>query len=238
MGQSLEIAQESNNAILTEASTVARATVPDIPITSVAIDGFPTQALIERGDDAQMIVVGRRGRGGFGRLMLGSTSARLAHHARVPVVVVPEGTWHPSISDSTIVVGLDSSPHAQRALEFALEEAERRGSRVVAVRAWWNALGDAPAIHARDLEDASGIVGEQERVLSEALAGWQEKFPGIHIVRAVENEHPAKALIGHSAAADLVVVGAQGERGVYNFVIGSITDALLRHAQCPVVVAR
>jgi len=59
------------------------------PITVRAIHGHPGQALLEAAKDAELLVVGTRGHGGFAGLLLGSTSTYLAHHAPCPLVIVP-----------------------------------------------------------------------------------------------------------------------------------------------------
>jgi nucleotide-binding universal stress UspA family protein len=53
-----------------------------------AINGFPSKELINASRDADLLVVGSRGAGGFARLMIGSTSDQVVHHAHCPVVVV------------------------------------------------------------------------------------------------------------------------------------------------------
>lgn len=61
---------------------------PDVPVETVVTRGRPVRTLLERGEHAQLIVVGSRGRGGFKGMLLGSTSQALVTHAPCPVAVV------------------------------------------------------------------------------------------------------------------------------------------------------
>ena len=79
--------------------------------------------------------------------------------------------------------------------------------------------------------------GERE-VLAERLAGWREKFPDVEVRRLVTRDRPARALVEESGRAQLVVVGSRGRGGLAGMLLGSVSQALLRHAACPVVVAR
>ena len=58
-------------------------------VTVTAVHGFPVEEIINAGKDADMIVLGSRGAGGFARLMMGSVSSQVAHHAHCPVLIVP-----------------------------------------------------------------------------------------------------------------------------------------------------
>jgi nucleotide-binding universal stress UspA family protein len=60
-------------------------------VTVVAANGFPAKILIDASENADLMVVGSRGGGGFGALFLGSVSSQVVHHAKCPVVVVPVG---------------------------------------------------------------------------------------------------------------------------------------------------
>ncbi len=58
-------------------------------VTVRAIDGLPAEELLRAADSAEMLVVGSRGAGGFARLLMGSVSTQVTHHAKCPVVVIP-----------------------------------------------------------------------------------------------------------------------------------------------------
>jgi nucleotide-binding universal stress UspA family protein len=60
-------------------------------VTVSAFNGFPAEALIEASENCDLLVVGSRGGGGFGSLLMGSISSQVVHHAKCPVVVVPAG---------------------------------------------------------------------------------------------------------------------------------------------------
>jgi nucleotide-binding universal stress UspA family protein len=160
-----------------------------------------------------------------------------------------------------IVVGVDDSSGARKALAWAVTEAKLRGAalRVVHVQKpeEFTAPLYFPSQHALPT-DPTGSVGEpssvelasvlqaQERVreaargraaqLIEELLGEVEAA-GVDVQpTAVQERHPADALVELSSDADLLVVGSRGRGGFHGLVLGSVTHALLLHATCPVVV--
>jgi len=60
-------------------------------VTITAVHGFPAKSLLDASEDCDLLVVGTRGGGGFGSLVLGSVSSQVVHHAQCPVLVVPAG---------------------------------------------------------------------------------------------------------------------------------------------------
>src|SRR5262249_37079977 len=97
------------------------------------VEGFSARALVEASRQAALVVVGRKGVCGFPGELIEPKAAQVVHHAGCPVAVVPE-QW--TGDGSGIVVGVDGSDHAARALRWAVDEAERRGAGVTAVLAW------------------------------------------------------------------------------------------------------
>jgi nucleotide-binding universal stress UspA family protein len=83
--EALRAAQEETDGVLKEAGGESRP--PSVTVKSVT--GLPAEELLSAAAGADMIVVGSRGAGGFKRLVMGSVSTQVTHHAHCPVVVVP-----------------------------------------------------------------------------------------------------------------------------------------------------
>ena len=80
-----KVAQEETDSVLEEFAPESRPPA----VTVEVVTGIPAEEILAWGKDADMIVVGSRGAGGFKKLLLGSVSVQVAHHAHVPVVVIP-----------------------------------------------------------------------------------------------------------------------------------------------------
>jgi nucleotide-binding universal stress UspA family protein len=83
--KSLDAAREETDSVLEK----ARAAGMPSSVTVTAVTGLPAEGLLSAAKDADMLVVGSRGAGGFKRLLMGSVSTQVTHHAHVPVVVIP-----------------------------------------------------------------------------------------------------------------------------------------------------
>jgi nucleotide-binding universal stress UspA family protein len=135
-----------------------------------------------------------------------------------------------------VVVGIDGSPGARAAAEFAVREARLRGARLVAV----TALGFADAAHfdpySVHLGPKKEIVARAEERIAAALQDLDTDGLDVRVV--VTTEEPARALIDQSAFADLLVVGSRGRGGYHGLVLGSVGFRCALHADCPVTVVR
>jgi nucleotide-binding universal stress UspA family protein len=209
---------------LREAVTRAKEVSSRPLIDTSTLAGPPALAVTDSGHGALMLVVGARGAGGFAALLLGSVSRYAAMHATCPVVVVREET---SAVHREVVVGVHDPLDATAALDFAFGEAGLRRATLVAVHSW-NGL---PVANWRTA-DAERLAAEADRGLGEALAPWQEKYPGVPVRHDVVHGHPARVLAAYAGRADLVVIGRHS-RG---HAIGGIQHAVLGHAHGPIAV--
>ena len=225
------------NTILTAAEAKFRAalgqsSVPDVGATILETPVVPT--LIDASARAQLIVVGSRGLGTVGRLLLGSTSTGLIHHARCPVAVIPLDETHSTTAQQPVLLGVDGTTASDEATALAFDEAARRGADLLALHAWSD-VGIPPRVAPDGWYDREK---EASALLVENLNRWQEKYPGVHVDRRVVCDVPAHALIAESRYSQLVVVGSRGRGGFAGMLLGSVSSAVAHASSVPVIVVR
>jgi nucleotide-binding universal stress UspA family protein len=209
---------------LSAAVTRAEEVSSRLPVDTGLLTGPPALAVTDSGSGALMLVVGARGTGGFGALLLGSVSRYAAMHASCPVIVVREETGAAHLE---IVVGVRDLQDGSAILAFAFEEAHRRGATLVAVHSW---DGLPPATwHPADPEQ---LAAEAYRNLTETLRPWHDKYPAVRVRQDVLRDHPARVLASYTTRADLVVIGRHG----HGTAVGGIEHAVLSHARGPVAI--
>jgi nucleotide-binding universal stress UspA family protein len=190
-------------------------------------------ALIEASQEAWMIVVGSEGLGALGRMVLGSATTGLLHHAHCPVAVIHSGEDTVAASNAPVLVGIDGSPASEAATALAFDEASRRGVPLVALHAWSD-VGVFPLLGMDWRERES----EGQEALAERLAGWQEQYPDVQVERLMFCDRPSHWLLEESKRAQLVVVGSRGRGGFSGLLLGSVSSAVAQAARVPVLVVR
>lgn len=209
-----------------------------VELSQVVLEDMPDAGLIAAGKelDADLIVVGSHGRTGMSRFLLGSVAERVVRHADCSVLVargepVPGGYRR-------IVVGTDFSERAAAALEWALTLAAPSAD-IRVVHGWsLTSLQDSDPAEivalAGSIDAARGAATSRlgrELVAARRRADVRLQFDAV--------EGPASAvLIDAARKADLVVVGSHGRRGVRRWLMGSVAEAVARHAGCSALVAR
>ncbi|WP_175412490.1 universal stress protein [Streptomyces sp. TRM64462] len=223
--------------LVTEAVERARAVAPEVDVTQAVVTGGPLPVLEELSRTAELVVVGSRGTGGFVGLLAGSTAVHLAAHGRCPVMVVRE----PPDPAGPVVLGVDGSPAGRKAVDFAFAEAALREAVLVAVHAYtpWNAPLPPPQDPSLPYANAPGALAESEEdLLAQVLAGHRERYPDVRVEQRVVRGGTREALIEASGSAQLLIVGARGRGGFTGLLLGSVSQAVLHHAHCPVTVVR
>lgn len=208
---------------------------PDLRVSGEFMEGSPAETLIAASRHSSLTVLGQRGLGAFSGMLLGSVSAQVSAHASGPVVVV---TDHEPPRSGPVVVGVDESASSQEAIGFAFQEASWLRTQLIAVHAWRSPGSDIPHDRVALYYDLDEVAGEQERVLSEALAGWRTKYPDVSVQPVLTHGSPVSELLDHAHEAQLIVVGSRGRGGFRGLLLGSTSRAVLHRATCPVAVVR
>lgn len=227
--------QAEAERLLADAETHARSTAPDVDVTSRLVTGAATRVLLDQALDAELVVVGNRGLGGFLGLLVGSVGVEVAAHAPCPVVIVrARPADAPQPSTGSVVVGVDGSDASNLAVGFAFRAASHWGRGITAVHAREAPEPLDPAL----MKAADEIEEAERRLLEESLDRERQRFPDVDVRSKVVNAHPGRALVEESADAELVVVGSRGRGGFTGLLLGSVSQAVVHHARCPVAVVR
>lgn len=227
-----------SQAVLDEAVERVHSLTPSVEVTTATARGAAAPLIVDASREASMVVVGARGRGVFGSAMLGSTSVDVAAHAFAPVVVVRDFPT-PMPQRPGVVVGADGSAVSDAAVAAAFAEADQRGLPLTVVHTWFLDYPGAATFGVVGDESTRRQVADGEvAVAAEAVAGWSEKYPDVVVRQHVVNAHPVQSLVDHSQGAELVVVGSRGRGGFTGLLLGSVSQGVLHHAHCPVMVVR
>jgi nucleotide-binding universal stress UspA family protein len=164
---------------------------------------------------ADLVVVGSRGRGAVGSLLLGSVSRSLAARGPCPTLIVPESAS--PVGDGPIICAVDDGDGARAALREAADVAERLGSQLLLVTV--KSVDDPTSSADEHPVDDTGL-GTTEWVY---LRG-----------------EPAGAIIEAADAhrAELIVIGSRGRGALAASVLGSVSASVAGRSACPVMVVR
>ncbi|MCT7356578.1 universal stress protein [Streptomyces sp. 15-116A] len=223
---------------LAEAEQRAHAAAPGIEIARSVVAGGALEVLEIESRSAALAVVGSRGLSGFSELLLGSTAVHLAAHGSCPLMVV-RGRPEPA---GPVLLAVDGSPAGEAAVEFAFAEATLRGAPLVALHVWntWSERayeGPGDPLNAV-VANADRLREAEQHLLDQAVASCQAAYPQVAVERRLVRSRIRSTLLDASQEAQLVVVGARGRGGFTGLLLGSVSQALLHHAHCPVTVVR
>lgn len=142
----------------------------------------------------------------------------------------------PTIDDGSVVVGVDDSEHARKALRWAVEEGAARGVPVHVISVWQYPLKGVPTT-----TDPDAPPVDPDALVLERLDAMVAETLGEHasdVRTATAFGYPGKVLAELGEKASMVVVGPRGRSGLAALTLGSTADHLVKHATCPVVVVR
>lgn len=181
----------------------------------------PYQYIVDEAakNNVEMMIMGRRGRTGLMRLMMGSVTAKTIGHAPCKVMVVPR---YAKLNFEKILIATDGSIFSELASREAISVAKRTGSSLIALSV---AKKDENLPVAKESVDMVRQVAEREGIKVEALTLKGEPYEVI--VKTAEQKN-----------AGLIVVGSYGRTGIERLLMGSVTERVIGHSGCAVLVVK
>jgi nucleotide-binding universal stress UspA family protein len=201
--------------------------------------GSPVDAILDLAEEigADLLVVGSRGHGTLGRLILGSVSEGVVQHATRPVLVMrgEEDAWPPG----RVVIGDDGSESAKKAGELATSIGELLGARCALVRAYpefpeTDRVGRA--LDPRAVDDALRRAERELRERAEELGTLAGRRPRIGIAAGDAAVAILEEAREDDEAATLIAMGSRGLGLARRLRLGSVSTKVLRAAEGPVLV--
>ncbi len=206
------------------------------------IEGIPWHEIVEAvaSFDADLIVVGTRGRTGLKHLVMGSVAERVSRHATCPVLTVKADASRGGIRPDVVVVPTDFSPTARQALKLAEQIAATMGpSRLILAHAYYVPVELEMLVSS----EASGYDGLLLGRISEAATAELERIledvqdAGMSVEYVSRHGTPEHVVadVARENDADLIVMGTHGRTGVSRMLMGSVAEYVVRMAPCPVL---
>ncbi len=222
-------------------AVISRARLEGVDCESVVREGEDSYRLIvEEATKRQntMIVMGRRGRTGLQRLVMGSVTARVIGHAPCTVLVVPRAA---EFECRHLLLATDGSTHGRAAAAEAIAMAKRLGSLLTVV-----AVVPSESMSPMDIVSSQM---QREQIAAQELRAAEENVStvkdaaakaGIRADGLIMGGKPPEAIIqtAKDKRADLIVLGSHGKTGVEKLLMGSVAERVIVLSSCPVLVVK
>ena len=202
-------------------------------IKTVVEEGETYERIVDlaEAENCGIIVMGRRGMSGLERVLVGSVTARVIGHSQRDVLVVPPDM---SLSWQKILVATDGSRHSGAAVEKAIDFAKSYGGSLTAVSVVDvpdELYAEAPKIVDDLIAKAKGYVADVKKAADAA---------GIQVTTFVAEGvgHEVVTKTAHKVGTGLIVMGSHGRTGLKRLLMGSVTEKVIGHAPCPVLVVK
>jgi nucleotide-binding universal stress UspA family protein len=241
------LAELLKNASSQLADLKVRAERRGVAVTTRVATGIPSEEVIAaaRAEDSDLIVVGTRGKTGLAHVLLGSTAERVIRGTPCPVLAVrteeadkeDEGVLSRPMTMARILVPIDFSDCSLAALEYAAMVAQQAVASLTLLHVLEPvSYGlDFDLGHFRSRED----VRESWTKRLEELAS-SHRHLNVPIEYRLRGGFPVDSILdsAQTLPCDLIVMGTHGRRGISHTISGSVAEAVLRIARCPVIAVR
>jgi len=228
--------RQDAQAMLDEELTLLSSIYPGLGVGTASSDDPPAPFLKGLSGEAELLVIGTRGHGGFAGMLVGSVSRKLAAHAHCPLIVV---RTRPSLEvRNEVVLGVGPKP-SPASVRFAFETAAAHDATLTVVRSWWpgamrggfEAPGGGMSVDQYDLFPASALAEVED-----TLGLFRMQYPRVQVHIVIPEGNTVPALVETSRDTRLLVVGAHRRRGPFSVGAGYVVDGVIAHCATPVAV--
>ncbi|MGV8875638.1 MAG: universal stress protein [Rhodococcus sp. (in: high G+C Gram-positive bacteria)] len=219
---------------LARAAELIHDVAPEVSVDTVTSDG--TIASYVADAVADLVVLGSRKSSALRDLTLGSNTLRVVTHAHCPVLLVRRNSEGAQPA-RPIVVGVDGSEQSDRALVAALEFAHILDTPVVAVNYWGFPAQPGLGTGFEGVDWAS-IRAHEKHWLETHVDTMHKKYPEVKLTTISAQSSATRGLRAMSASASMLVVGCRGRGALTGTILGSVSQNLVHHADCSVLIVR
>lgn len=230
-GHVRDVMKEPFEKALAEAVAVADSL--GFPVKPILVEGEPPQTIVDLADahGADLIVAGVRGQNPAERLLLGSMVSRVIGYSRTHVMVCPRNS---EIGLVKVIVAFDGSESATGALSLAFDFAREYGSDLDVL-----SVADVPShLYGVSPAAASDLIEKARRSLEKAErhAADNDVSAGFLLLEGDPSDIVVET--ARQKNAGLIIMGSHGRTGIRRLLMGSVTERVIGHSPCPVIVAR
>ena len=205
-------------------------------VTHKLLRGVPWNAIATAAEaEVDLIVIGTHGRTGLARILLGSVAENVIRRAPCPVLVVRPDAPRPF---TNVLCPVDFSTSARHAIELAAQLAQPGGAGITLLH-----VLEVPVAYAGELK-LPEVYREVDKLSVALLEKWAAELrakTAVPVSIRCRIGYPGAqtlAVLDGDPTFDLVVMGSHGRTGVARALLGSVAEKVVRHASCPVLVAR
>ena len=222
-------------------SVKAQAKKEGVEITTSILEGEDSYNFIS--DEAvknktTMIIMGRRGKTGLKRLVIGSTTARVIGHAPCNVLVVPQAA---QVEFKNILVATDGSRYAAAAASEAIGIAKKNKSKLIVLAVVPSeSMQPMDIVHSQMSRDA---IAEKELSVAENSAKAVKEAAqkeGVAVEAFIMGGKPADAIVqtAKEKNVDVIMLGSHGKTGIDKLLMGSVAERVIVLSECAVLVVK
>ncbi len=227
----LESLRRPCEAALAEAQKMAQA--DGALIKTVCEEGPPHERIVDLAvaENADLIIMGRKGRTGFERALVGSVTARVIGHSERDVLVMPLRT---AVGWNKILIATDGSRFSMTAAAKAISLAESYNGGLIII-----CVVDVPSEFYAEAPQAMEDLVKKAKSFVEGIRKQAEEA-GIKAETFIAEAEAYQAIIdlAQRKKADIIVMGSHGRTGLRRLLMGSVAEKVIGHAGCPVLIVR